>query len=223
MIERRFTPAVQAGGIVIEERSGAQPKIRGLAAVYNSRSRDLGGFVEVIEPGAFDHLIDRRRSTAAEDVVALWNHDASQLLGRTAAGTLSLWSDARGLWYEVDPIPNTTLGRDLLEHLRLGNVRGSSFAFTVDERDQRYERAEDGATVRFISRVAGLYDVSPVCTPAYNDTTVAVRAFQAWQESQSAPPAATKPAAVPVCPALTRRASEALARATLSAVRCKHG
>jgi HK97 family phage prohead protease len=221
MIERRFVTA-DVEPIALEERSGLQPKIRGLAAVYGMRSRDLGGFVEVIEPGAFDHLIDRRRSSAADDVVALWNHDASQLLGRTSAGTLSLWSDARGLWYEVDPIPNTTLGRDLIEHLRLGNIRGSSFAFTVEEKDQRWDRAEDGAAVRYISKISGLYDVSPVCTPAYGDTTVAVRSFQAWQESQAVPALAPS-VPVPIDSTLAHRAAVALARAAVSVVRCKHG
>jgi HK97 family phage prohead protease len=221
MIERRFITA-DVEPIALEERSGASPKIRGLAAVYGMRSRDLGGFVEVIEPGAFDHLIDGRRSTAAEDVVALWNHDAGQLLGRTSAKTLRLWSDARGLWYEVDPIPNTTLGRDLVEHLKLGNIRGSSFAFTVDEQDQGYSRGEDGTTVRTIRRVSGLYDVSPVTTPAYPDTTAAVRSFQAWQESQAVPaPAPSVP--VPIGPTLAHRAAVALAWATVSVVRCKHG
>jgi HK97 family phage prohead protease len=182
----------------------------------------LGGFVEVIEPGAFDHLIDGRRSTAAEDVVALWNHDAGQLLGRTSAKTLRLWSDARGLWYEVDPIPNTTLGRDLIEHLKLGNIRGSSFAFTVDEQDHGYSQDADGTNVRTIRRVSGLYDVSPVTTPAYPDTTAAVRSFEAWQQSQAA--AAPAPSApVPIESTLAHRAAVALARAAVSVVRCKHG
>ena len=218
MIERRFVTA-DVEPIALEERSGLQPKIRGLAAVYGMRSRDLGGFVDVIEPGAFDHLIDRRRSTAAEDVVALWNHDGSQLLGRTSAGTLSLWSDARGLWYEVDPIPNTTLGRDLVEHLKLGNIRGSSFAFTVDEQDQGYSRDADGTTVRTIRKVSGLYDVSPVTTPAYPDTTAAVRSFQQWQAAQVVP----VPTPIPLDSTLAHRAAVALGRAAVSVVRCKHG
>ena len=218
MIERRFV-TTDIEPITLEERSGAQPKIRGLAAVYNSRSRDLGGFQEVIAPGAFDHLVDGRRSTAAEDVVALWNHDASQLLGRTSAKTLRLWSDSRGLWYEIDPIPNTQLGRDLVEHLKLKNVTGSSFAFTVDEQDQSYDRAEDGTTIRTIRRVSGLFDVSPVTTPAYPDTAVAVRSFQQWQLAQAVP----EPAQSPIDSTLSYRAAVALARAAVSVVRCRHG
>jgi hypothetical protein len=218
MIERRFV-TTDIEQIALEERSGAQPKIRGLAAVYGLPSRDLGGFTEIIEPGAFDHLVDRRRSTAAEDVVALWNHDASQLLGRTSAKTLRLWTDSRGLWYEIDPIPNTTLGRDLVEHLKLGNVTGSSFAFTVEDQNQRYERNADGTSVRYISKIDGLYDVSPVTTPAYPDTAVAVRSFEQWKQSQQ------QPEQLQSAPdwSLAHRVAVAQARAAMSVVRSKHG
>lgn len=173
-IERRL----MSGTVELEERAGGTPKIRGVAAVYNSESNDLGGFREVIEPGAFDHLIDQRRKDAAE-VVALWNHDSSQLLGRTSAKTLRLWSDEHGLHYEIDPVPNTSLGRDLIEHIKLGNVRGSSFAFTVDSAGQRVdEDKETGKITRYITRATGLFDVSPVTRPAYDATAVKVRSLE---------------------------------------------
>lgn len=193
MIERRF---VEGEALEIEERSGGNPKIRGRAIVYNSHSRDLGGFREVIEPGAFDHILARQKPKV--DVVALFNHDASQLLGRSTAGTLKLWSDERGVMYEIDPLPNTALARDLLEHIRLGNIRGSSFAFAVDEGGERYDVDEEtGAVTRYVSRASGLFDVSPVTSPAYEASAVSVRSFEAWQESRKpaeepAPPAAPK-------------------------------
>jgi HK97 family phage prohead protease len=211
MIERRYLTAEDSGPLELEERSGASPKIRGTAAVYNSPSRLLEGrYFEVIEPGAFDHLIDQRRSSAAE-VVALFNHDASQLLGRTSAKTLRLWSDDRGLHYEIDPVPNTTLGRDLLEHLRLGNIRGSSFAFTVAPEDERTEQGKDGRVTRYIKRASGLFDVSPVTTPAYDATAVNVRCFEAFEAAPA--PAAPAPEPQPLTP--RDRLNAARARAML--------
>ena len=183
MIERRY---VEGTDIEIEERSGSNPKIRGRAIVYNSPSRDLGGFREVIEPGAFDHILARQRPAA--DVVALFNHDGSQLLARTTAGTLKLWADERGVMYEIDPLPNTQLARDLVEHIRLRNVSGSSFAFSVDAGGERYDVDEDGNTTRYVSRAAGLFDVSPVTQPAYEATAVSVRSFEEWKASRSAAP-----------------------------------
>ena len=78
---------------------GEQPaKIVGYAAVFDQESEPLGGFVEVIAPGAFDDVL-------GADVRALFNHDANYLLGRTASGTLTLSVDAVGLRYERRRIP----------------------------------------------------------------------------------------------------------------------
>ena len=66
------------------------------------------------------------------------------------------------------------MGRDTVELVRRGDLSGASFAFTVRSEDEEYQRTEDGPR-RYISRVAGLYDVSVVLTPAYPETTAQVR------------------------------------------------
>ncbi len=210
-VERRFVDATE---IEVEERSGSNPKIRGRAIVYNSPSRDLGGFREVIEPGAFDHIIARQRPAA--DVVALFNHDASALLARTSAGTLKLWSDDRGVMYEIDPLPKTQLAQDLVEHIRLRNVSGSSFAFTVAADGERYETDEDGNTTRYISRASGLFDVSPVTQPAYESSAVSVRSFEEYRAARQAPaaPAISAEAAARLRLAMAK-ARAVMARATV--------
>ena len=94
-----------AGDLGIEQRAdGAGDKLVGYAAVFNSPSQDLGGFREQIAPGAFSQAI-----AEGADVRALWNHDNSQVLGRTSAGTLSLAEDDRGLRVEID-LPDTQAG-----------------------------------------------------------------------------------------------------------------
>ena len=62
--------------------------ITGLAAVFNSLSEDLGGWREIILPGAFTRALRER-----QDVVAIVNHDANLLLGRVANGSLVLAQD----------------------------------------------------------------------------------------------------------------------------------
>jgi hypothetical protein len=52
---------------------------------YNAKSVDLGGFTELIAPGAFAAAI-----LPDADVLALRDHNSSALLGRTKSGTLSL-------------------------------------------------------------------------------------------------------------------------------------
>jgi len=180
MIERRYMTL--ADGLAIEERAAGAPVLRGRAIVYGSRSYDLGGFTEIIEPGAFDHLFTRE---AAPDVVALWNHDASALLGRTASGTLRLMPDAAGVGFELDP-PDTTLGRDLLALCRRGDVTGCSFAFTVERGGDRLEH-DDAGTTRYITRASGLFDVSLVTNPAYGATNVSVRSLASMIAEHVAP------------------------------------
>lgn len=141
----------------------------GYAAVFNSRSEDLGGFVEVIDPAAFDGVI------AASDVFAVLDHDLSRgCLARSkrGAGTLSLTVDDKGLRYEFDA-PATPLGDEVLEAVRRGDITASSFCFSTA--DDHWERQADGTYLRTILRVQELYDVSPVYRPAYEATSVSAR------------------------------------------------
>lgn len=130
--------------------------VRGYAAVFDSYSEDLGGFIEIIKPGAFDDVLN-------DDVRAFYNHSDSFLLGRVSSGTLRVWADATGLGYEVK-MPNTTYANDLIELMRRGDVNQSSFAFLVGR--DRWEK-RNGKNVRIIEKVSRLIDVSPVVLPAY--------------------------------------------------------
>lgn len=143
--------------------------------MYNSRSVDLGGFEEVIEPGAFDDVLDR-----SPDVFALFNHLPEAVLARSTSGTLRLSVDDKGLAYSFD-MPDTTLGRDLTEMMERGDVYSSSFAFLVDRAEFR---KEGGKTVRYISKIKDLVDVSVVTTPAYPEASSAIRSFKIWQRKQ---------------------------------------
>lgn len=138
--------------------------IKGYAALYNVRSEFMG-FFEEIKPGAFEEAISK------SDIRCLFNHDPNFILGRTP-NTLRVWADERGLGYEVD-LPETMLGDTVLSAVRRGDVRQSSFAFTVGEDD--WTEIEKGVWLRQIVSIDALYDVSPVTYPAYPDTTVASR------------------------------------------------
>lgn len=158
--ERRFEK-----GIELRQEDGKPTVIKGYAARFNSRSNNLGGFVEDIQPGAFTEAAVR------DDVRALFNHDSNLILGRTKSGTLTLREDETGLHYEINP-PDTSAGRDLVESIRRGDIDGSSFAFSVE--DDTWGKTEDGMPIRTLRKVA-LYDVSPVTFPAYPSSSVSVR------------------------------------------------
>jgi uncharacterized protein len=148
----------------------------GTAAVFNRNSEKLGWFIERIEPGAFDGVLDN-------DVRALFNHDPNYILGRNKAGTLRLGLNADGLQYEID-LPDTQVARDLATSIERGDVSQSSFAFQVGE--DRWEN-DGNDEVRVIIRVNRLYDVSPVTYPAYPDTSIAKRSHDEWMEQQEKP------------------------------------
>jgi HK97 family phage prohead protease len=183
-LERRDFAFEQDDELVIESRADGRAAIIGYAAVYNRLSLDLGGFQEEIMPGAFDKILNRQRGKG--DVVALFNHDSNIVLGRTSSGTLELSSDDKGLRYVVTPPVSRA---DVLELIQRRDVRGSSFAFTVDAKGEGFRTGEDGKAIRQIREVSGLYDVGPVLVPAYPATSasVAMRSYQAWLESQGEP------------------------------------
>ena len=126
-------------------------------------------------PGAF------AESISTDDIVALFNHDVSAVLGRTRPGTLRLREDPQGLAYEVD-VPDTQLARDLVTLIERGDIAGNSFRFQTlaDE----WERGENGEPdIRTLVKVR-LQDVSPVTFPAYPQTDVALRSLEEWRQSQ---------------------------------------
>ena len=157
----------------IEFRSEDSRLVEGYASVFNSRSKDLGGFTEIIDPSAFEGVIER------SDVLALLNHDQDRGVlarSRKGVGSLTLNIDERGLHYSFEA-PHTALGNELIEGLKRGDISTSSFAFTVS--GERWDKDEDGRYVRTITQIDKLFDVSPVYNEAYEDTTVALRSLDA--------------------------------------------
>lgn len=152
--------------------------IEGYGSVFNSRSLDLGGFKEIIAPGAFDGVIER------SDVKALLDHNPERGIlarSRNGKGSLSLELDERGLKYSFDA-PHTNLGDEVVEGLKRGDYSQSSFAFTVQ--DESWTKEEDGTYLRTINKIGGLYDVSIVANPAYTDTSVALRSLDAFKAQE---------------------------------------
>ncbi len=135
--------------------------LEGYAALFNSRSENLGGFTETIQPGAF-----RSSLKARNDIKLLWNHDTGAVMGSTRAGTLTLTEDERGLRVSAT-LPNTTHGRDAAELVRRGDVTGFSFGFSMPARGGDQWNSE--GTERVLKSVR-LHEVSLTPFPAYTST-----------------------------------------------------
>ena len=155
--------------------------IEGYGSVFNERSLDLGGFVEMIAPGTFDGVIER------SDVKCYLDHNPEKGIlarSRNGKGSLSLVVDEKGLKYSFDA-PKTNLGDEVVEGLKRGDYSQSSFAFTVD--DEIWTKEEDGSYLRTITKIGGLYDVSIVANPAYEGTSVALRSLDAFKAKEEIP------------------------------------
>jgi uncharacterized protein len=152
-----------------EVREDAQGMhLEGYAALFNSRSENLGGFTETINPGAF-----RSSLKARNDIKLLWNHETSAVMGSTRAGTLTLIEDNRGLRVSAT-LPDTTHGRDARELVKRGDVTGFSFGFSMPARGGDQWNSE--GTERVLKSVR-LHEVSLTPFPAYQQTngTASVR------------------------------------------------
>ena len=103
---------ILARPLEIRQQPGdAEAILAGYAAVFNELSVDLGGWREIIMPGAFAAAI------VDADVRSLWQHNSEFVLGRTTNNTLRLVEDEIGLRSEIDP-PATTWAADALISMR---------------------------------------------------------------------------------------------------------
>jgi HK97 family phage prohead protease len=161
-----------------EVRADANSRvIEGYGIVFNSESRDLGGFKEIIEPGAVDGVLEN------SDVFALMNHDISRgVLARSTegSGSMKLIKDQKGVKYKFEA-PAFNLGNELLEGIQRKDIRNSSFAFSVSG-GQRWVKREDGSYLRTITKFDEIFDMSPCYREAYQDTTVAIRSLDSFKK-----------------------------------------
>ena len=144
-------------------------KIVGYASVFDKPSEDMG-FIEYVRKGAFKKALSR------SDARALFNHDTDTIpLGRQSAGTLILKEDDNGLYYEITP-PDTQTARDLMTSIDRGDIKESSYGFTVAVDEWDY--SDKDTVKRTIVEIEEVFDISPVVFAAFNDTTVALRKME---------------------------------------------
>ena len=71
--------------------------------LYNTDSQDLGGFIERIAPSAFKKTLNDRA-----DVMLLWQHDNTKVLGRIKNNSLVLENREDGLHFKAE-LPDTAV------------------------------------------------------------------------------------------------------------------
>lgn len=141
--------------------------ISGYFAVFNSEYEIWPGAVESVAETAFDGAL-------SDDIRCLIDHETRLVLGRNKAGTLTLKTDARGLWGEVRINPNDQDAVNLYERVKRGDVDQCSFGFDI--LDEEFE--DRGDAVKWTIKKVKLYEVSVVTFPAYEETSVSARKRQ---------------------------------------------
>ena len=178
-METRTKEIRNSSGLVYRAE-GDSRRVEGVAVVFDKWSEDLGGFREKIARGALDGVIER------SDIFALLDHDRRRgILGRCKYGdqrSLQLEVRDDGLHFGLD-LPNTPVGEETRSGLERGEIDGSSFAFTVLE--DQWERVGDEYQ-RTITKIDELYDVSPVYSPAYSQTTCDLRGLESLKAEERA-------------------------------------
>ena len=156
-----------------EEAEQEQRKVvTGYASTFNEPytlyEDDDWKLEEVVDSRAFDN-------TDMSDVIMQYDHEG-RVFARMSNNTLKVVPDERGLLIEAD-LGGTELGRQLFEEIEGGYTNKMSFGFTVDGDERRDIKNADGktVTVRRITSVRKLYDVSAVSLPANDATSISVR------------------------------------------------
>ncbi|MYL98414.1 HK97 family phage prohead protease [Novosphingobium sp. FGD1] len=155
----------------------AEGRAQGYAAVFDSDSHDLGGFVERISPGAFKGSL-AAAAAGETNIYALWAHRDDSPLGSTGSGKLVLREDAHGLAFDLD---TTRFTPAQLDALRDGDLR-MSFGFRVIQ--QQWREDDTGRVERTLLDV-DLIEISFVISPAYPSTEAALRSLEVWRSDRT--------------------------------------
>ena len=184
----RFISNVDCG-LQVREIEGEESRVvEGKPIVFGVRSVNLTPWsstrkvYEILEPGCISNELLQR-----SDVILNINHSTkvTDVLGRCNNGNGTLELELRDMYVAAGcELPQTNTANDTLELIKRGDISGMSFAFEDDWEDtengvslERTNEVEDGKEVwlRHVKRITGLYDVSIVTYPAYEQTSVATR------------------------------------------------
>lgn len=155
------------------ENQDEKMTIEGYAIIYDTPATHKIGnrkFTETIKRGALDN-------TDLKDVPLRYNHnDNVMIMARTRNNSLRLIKDEKGLLIQADLI-DTQSNRDLYKAIQEGLIDKMSFSFNVAEGGDSWTFNEN-ETLRDVTNIAKLWDVSVVDTPFYDATSIYARSLE---------------------------------------------
>lgn len=145
--------------------------IIGRPIVYDQKT-NLGYFEEIIERGALN-------GANLKDVLFFINHNTSKIpLARSRnnnkSSTMQLRVDNNGLEIEAKlDVENNSEAKSLYSAISRGDITGMSFMFNIDE--EEWENLDSDLPLRRIKKISIVREVSAVCFPAYEATSINAR------------------------------------------------
>jgi HK97 family phage prohead protease len=140
--------------------------IAGYAALFNSPSKNLGGFIETISSTAFDRALREKQV-----VRFTFQHSMDDVLARTDNGTLQISTDSKGLKFRAQLNPKIQRHTDIWQACSSQLYNECSFAFLVPEGGDVW--SPDGRQRTLLD--VDLCDCALVAIPAYEGTTATAR------------------------------------------------
>lgn len=180
--KREIRTYPDAANVQVRSREEGGPEIiEGYAVVFGVRSSLIYDWLagemlyETIERGAVTQA-----DLDGWDIRATLDHDFTQLLARSinGKGSLKLTVDDHGVLYSFE-VPDTIDGKRAAERIKRGELFGSSFMFSFDEKTGcTYSRDKDNKLCRSVRKISQMYDVSIVQNPAYQASSVTRRSVE---------------------------------------------
>lgn len=164
MMKREY----RAMNLILPDEGENKFIVEGYASTYTPYllgTVDGVDYYERIEPTAFDN-------TDLTDVVFRVDH-TGPVYARSSAGTVKLNPDEHGL-HNVTDLSRTQRSREVHADIKAGNYPQMSFAFTVAEGGDYFDRE---TRTRVITNIKKVYDISPVTFPANPDTVLSARDY----------------------------------------------
>jgi uncharacterized protein len=161
--ELRYLPARE---LRITKETDGERTLSGYAIVFNSKSKPIGNFVEIVSPDAVKDTLK-----GAGDIRLLRDHDPAILLGRTSSGTLKISQDSTGVSFRCI-LPKTFQASDVAELVGRGDLQGCSFRFACQS--DAWSKDGSGQLIRTLTKI-DVDELSVVSLPCYPATSVSTR------------------------------------------------
>lgn len=170
--EREYRDFVLAVMEQAAEEQEEKKMVQGYASVfdhpYTLWEDDEFVIQEQVDSRAFDE-------TDMSDVIFQYNHEG-RVFARTKNNTLSVIPDEKGLAILAD-LGGTDIGLQLYQEIKGGYTTQMSYGYLVEGSKWEDRELDDGRilSLRTITRVKKVYDVSAVSIPANDATSISVR------------------------------------------------